>query len=208
MMKMKRTFFAAATIAFAAWGTVALSGCSRGEQNSATNTAEKIDTAAVKPDTYLDAINHYLVDEIGKNYAPGELSIPSVAVVHVQEENPDSIKVWGDYWVFQYNISGDTLKTVSGGSHPGMMLLRLTDEGYEVTGFEQAEDGSRYLPSAKAIFGKHYDAFHAINSDEKKRDEIRAEQIAEYVKKHHLPVTMYQDFGWDAIAIPATSTSR
>ena len=26
--------------------------------------------------------------------------------------------------------------------------------------------------------------------------------ITDYVKKHQLPVTMYQDYGWPAIALP------
>ena len=29
-----------------------------------------------------------------------------------------------DFWVFWYNVSGDTLQTVSGGSHAGRMTLR------------------------------------------------------------------------------------
>lgn len=51
---------------------------------------------------------------------------------------------------------------------------------------------------AKEIFGDKYDAFHAINSDEQKREQLRAEGLAAYVKEHNLPVTLYQDFGWPA----------
>lgn len=146
----------------------------------------------------------YLTDSIAAHYAPGELCIPCLQVVEFDDSNPDSVLVWGDYWVFNYNVAGDTLKMVSGGSHPGMMTLQPSSEGrYVVTGFDQVGDGSDYLPSAKRIFGDKYDAFHAINSNKEKREEARAFQIADYVEAHNLPVKYYQDYGWPAKEIPA-----
>ena len=72
------------------------------------------------------------------------------------------------------------------------------DNGYKVTSFEQVEDGSKNLSTAKKIFGDKYDAFIAINSDEHKREKLRADVLTSYVKKHNLKVSMYQDFGWPA----------
>ena len=69
---------------------------------------------------------------------------------------------------------------------------------FEVTAFDQVEDGSRYLLTAKKIFGDKYDAFQAINSDEKNRERLRAEGLATYAKKNGLAVTLYQDYGWPA----------
>lgn len=151
---------------------------------------------------YFPAIDRYLVNEIGKHYAKGEHCVPIHPIVTVDERNSEDILVWGDFWVFNYNQVGDTLKCVSGGSHPGLMHIRQTEKGYEVTGFEQVEDGSRYLPSAKKIFGKKYEVFHTINSDAEKRERLRAEGLSVYAKKHHLGVTMYQDFGWPARKLP------
>ena len=102
----------------------------------------------------------------------------------------------GDFWVFNYSQVGDTLKCVSGGSHPGLMHVTQTVNGLEVTGFDQVEDGSRYMLTAKEIFGDKYDAFQSINSDEKKREKLRAEGLARYVKEQGLSATMYQDYGW------------
>ena len=68
--------------------------------------------------TYYSAIDRYLVDEFGKNYTEGEYCIPSYSIVDVDEQNAEDILVWGDFWVFNYNQVGDTLKCVSGGSHP------------------------------------------------------------------------------------------
>ncbi|MBO4802488.1 MAG: hypothetical protein J5545_11610 [Bacteroidaceae bacterium] len=148
--------------------------------------------------TYFPAIDRYLTDSIGSQYGKGEHCVPIHSIVRVDERHSEDILVWGDFWVFNYNQSGDTLKCVSGGSHPGLMHIRQTEKGFEVTAFDQVEDGSRYLPTAKKIFGDKFDAFKAINSDEKARERLRAEGLATYAKKNGLAVALYQDYGWPA----------
>jgi hypothetical protein len=148
------------------------------------------------------AVNDYLVNVIGKNYAEAEYCIPSPFVISTNEGNKDDVLIWGDFWVFNYDISGDTLKTVSGGSHPGLMHLKKTDNGFEVTNFEVVEDGEGNLESAKRIFGDNYDAFWEVNSNQEKREDIRLHFIADYVKEHNLPVKMVQDYGWPAVELP------
>ena len=148
--------------------------------------------------TYFPAIDRFLVNEFGKQYAEGEHCVPIHSIVTVDERKPEDILVWGDFWVFNYNLVGDTLKCVSGGSHPGLMHIRQTEKGFEVTSFDQVEDGSRFLPSAKKIFGKKFKAFQTINSDEKAREKLRAEGLLKYVKEHGLSAIMYQDYGWPA----------
>ena len=157
----------------------------------------KVDAAACDA-----AVADYLVNAIGKNYAEGELCIPSPFVISADYGDPEDVKVWGNFWVFNYNQSGDTLKTVSGGSHPGLMHLKKTDKGMEVTSFEVVEDGAGNLESAKRIFGDQYEAFHEVNSNQEKRESIRLQFIADYVKKNNLPVKMVQDFGWPAVELP------
>ena len=155
--------------------------------------------------TYFPAIDRYLTDSIGSQYAKGEHCVPIHSIVRVDERNSEDIKVWGDFWVFNYNQVGDTLKCVSGGSHPGLIHIRQTEKDFEVTAFDQVEDGSRYLPTAKKtmvstnrLFGDKFDAYKVINSDEKARERLRAEGLATYAKKNGLAVTLYQDYGWPA----------
>jgi hypothetical protein len=94
-----------------------------------------------------------LINEFGKKYLKGEYCVPFQTVIGVDERNSEDILVWGDFWVFNYNLVGDTLETVSGGSHPGLMHIKETDTGFEVTAFDAVEDGSNNVPSAKRIFG-------------------------------------------------------
>ena len=180
---------------------IVLAACD-GKQPSATATAA--DSAATnvqavgQANTYLSTIDSLLVNELGKHYAKGEYCVPTYTIVDVDSQKADDILVWGDFWVFNYNQVGDTLKCVSGGSHPGLMHLRKAGENFQVAAFEQVEDGSNNLPTAKKIFGTRYDAFHASNSNEEARETIRAAGLAEFVKKHDIKASLYQDYGWPA----------
>lgn len=152
--------------------------------------------------TCFTAVDDYLVNEIGKNYGPSEVSIPYSFVIATDEGNPEDILFWGDFWLFNYDLAGDTLKTVSGGSHPGLMHVRKTDNGYEVFAFDAVADGADNMPSAQKIFGDHFDAFWELNSDAEKREEMRLRFTSDYVKKHNLQATVLQDYGWPAVVLP------
>ena len=182
---------------------VSLVGCGNKKAKEVTKE-EPVQVEQVVSDADLcnAAVNDYLVNVIGKNYAEAEYCIPSPFIISSDEGNKDDVLVWGDFWVFNYDISGDTLKTVSGGNHPGLMHLKKTDKGFEVTNFEVVEDGEGNMESAKRIFGDNYDAFWEVNSNQEKRESIRLQFIADYVKKNNLPVKMVQDYGWPAVALP------
>lgn len=175
---------------------LAVTACTNKTATLVNNNAE--DSSEVAFEAAFEEIDRYLADSIGSHYSKGEYCVPIHSIVGVDERNTDNILVWGSFWVFNYNQVGDTLKCVSGGSHPGLMHLRQTEQGFQVTAFDQVEDGSSYLPSAKKIFGDKFDAFQAVNSDEQMREKLRADVLAAYVKKHGLTATLYQDFGWPA----------
>ena len=146
------------------------------------------------------AISAYMVCEIGAQYLQGELCIPMLMIA-AEDDDSQPMRVWGDFWVFWYNQAGDTLKTVSGGSHPGLMTLSEKDGRFAVTGFERVEDGSRFLPTAQRIFGEHFDVFQNMHSNENVREAVSKEQLQEYVQQHNLPIRYYQDYGWPAVEL-------
>ena len=193
--------------------TLIFTGCQNKQQNIEEQKVESVtvtetDSSELETDSsisetekeinYFPAIDRYLTNSIGSKYAKGEHCVPIHSIVRVDERDTEDIKVWGDFWVFNYNLVGDTLETISGGSHPGLLHIRQTENGFEVTAFDQVEDGSGYLPTAKKIFGNKFDIFKTINSDEKNRERLRAEGLAIYAKKNGLAVTLYQDYGWPA----------
>ena len=150
----------------------------------------------------LTAVDDYLVNVLGKNYSQAEVCIPYAFVVSTDESNPDDMLVWGDFWVFNYDIAGDTLKTVSGGNHPGLMHVKKTDNGFEVVGFDAVVDGAGNLESAKKIFGDKFSVYQEFSSANEKRERERLRFTADYVKKHNLSAKLLQDFGWPAERLP------
>ena len=154
-----------------------------------------------KEQTLRDAISDYLVKEIGPNYQQGELCVPVLMMVSTEEESADQARVWGDFWVLWYNTASDTLKTVSGGNHSGCMTVQKQGDKLTITAFEQTEDGAGNEASAKRIFGKHYDVYQNMHSNQDVREAVRKEQLKEYVRQHNLNVRCYQDFGWPAVEL-------
>ena len=154
-----------------------------------------------KEQAVRDAMGEYLVNEIGKHYKQGEVCVPTLMIVATDESDSTKAQVWCDCWIDWYSVAGDTLKTVSGGNHSGCMTLQLKDGKPVVTAFEQTLDGNRYLPSAKRIFGKHYDVYEGMHSKQDVREAARKEQLREYVLRHKLNIRYYQDYGWDAVEL-------
>lgn len=136
-----------------------------------------------------DAILDYLIREIGCQYLQGEICIPTLMMV--AEE--DSV-VYGDFWIMWYNLAGDTLKMVSGGNHSGKMTIAESNGTFVVTAFEQTLDGAANEPSAKRIFGTHYDIYHSMHSNESVREAVWQEQLSEYIRRHNLSARYYQDY--------------
>ena len=148
-----------------------------------------------------DAIFDYLVKEIGPHYLRGEICVPTMTIIASECADSAYYPVLCDCWVFWYNLSGDTLKCVSGGNHSGLMSLEGENGKYAVTAFEQTVDGAGNAVSAKRIFGSYYDIYQNVHSNEAVCEAVRKEQLQEYVKRHNLDVHYYQDYGWPAVNI-------
>ena len=142
------------------------------------------------------AISDYLLHEIAIHYHQGQLCFPTLMMVHEDDD-----RVWGDFRIDWFNISGDTLKAVSGGNHSGMMTLRKQGSKYIVTSFVQTVDGAGNDASARRIFGDYYDIYHNMHSNRDVREAVRREQLSEYVRFNHLPYRYYQDYGWPAVRL-------
>ena len=97
------------------------------------------------------------------------------------DSDPEDVKIWGYFCVYNYDLEGDVLKTASGGAHPGLFHIKDNKDGTaEVTAFDQTEDGAGYEPSAKKIFGDTAEEIEFTASrnwirveDEEKADAVR-----------------------------------
>lgn len=154
------------------------------------------------PEEFYHVLYKYIIEEYGVEYLQGDVCIPCPIIVAEDDSNKDDMLIWGDFSVYNYKLSGDTLMTISGGSHPGLIHYKLGESGYQITAFDQVEDGSNYDSSAKRIFGDKYDAFIKANGDSKAKDELRAQIISNYAAANNLNISGYQDYGWEKIALP------
>ena len=137
-----------------------------------------------KEQAVRQAISDYLLREIAPYYLQGEFCVPTLLMVHEEDSC-----VWGDFWVFWYKASGDTLEIVSGGNHSGLMTLRWNDNQPQVIAFDQTVDGAGNDASARRIFGDYYDIYQNMHSNESVREAVRLEQLSEYLQQHNLPFT-------------------
>ncbi len=146
-------------------------------------------------------VYRYLVEEIGGQYDKADVCIPYGMEIDMDMSDTDDIKVYGDFWVYNYDLNGDTLEAVSGGDFPGVMHLKQSDSDYEVTSFDVVEDGNTFDSSAKELFGDYYDKLIEAMSDEETREIVRKQFISDYVLNNNLPITQYQDYGWDPVSL-------
>ena len=147
-------------------------------------------------------VYNYLSQNVGNELEPGQICIPVARIIKVDDSDKNDIKVYGDFWVFDYELEGDTLMCVSGGAWPGLIHLKAGELRDEVTGMDVVEDGSSYDESAKKIFGDLYDEFIKTSSDDTTREQLRKEVITDYVHANYLDnIKYYKDYGWDAVKI-------
>ncbi len=156
------------------------------------------------PEAFYTVLYKYLIDEYGGNYDKSDVTIPCPIIVAEDYSNNDDILVWGNFWIYNYDLKGDILENTSGGSYPGLIHIKSIEggPGYEVTGMELVADGSDYTPTAKKIFGEHYDDFIKSNADAEGNEATRAQIIANYAAANGLNITAYQDYGWDPVTLP------
>ena len=154
------------------------------------------------PELFYSVLYKYMIDELGKNYSDHQVCIPCPVIIKEDESDKSDIRVYGNFWIFNYNRNGTTMENTSGGSYPGCIHLKTTDEGYEVTSMDIVEDGSGFTDSAKKIFGDNYDLFMKDGEDETLREKTRAQIIANYVAANNLDITAYQDYGWEPVTLP------
>ncbi len=146
-----------------------------------------------------NVIGDYLCSTIGSQYAEAEVCVPVVMIVATDEADSLNCRVWGDYWVFNYHVDRDTLKTVSGGNHSGLISLVMLNDELVVKSFEQTVDGTGNEESAKRIFGDYFDIYQAIHSNPAVCEAARAEQLRYFASYNSFPVFYYQDFGCEAV---------
>jgi len=147
------------------------------------------------------AVYKYVAQELSKDYEKADVSIPTVNIIATDLTKEDDILAYGDFWIDNYKIDGDTLRAVSGGNYPGLIHLKKDGETCKAKKMDQTEDGGAFDTSAKKIFGEHYKDFVKAHSDDKNNAELRKIAVSDYVNLNGLKVTKFQDVGRDPVKL-------
>lgn len=201
------------TIENAAESANAVTGEATMESGEATADAaeEKASADAALPayeyqgedsETAEDGIMKACIAELMKldeeNFDPAEIAIPAPVVYQVDSSDESDIKVWGEFYIFNYDLKGDTLETQSGGNFRGCMHLMKEGEDYQISSFDQVEDGSDEAESLRQICEENEELLAKFGNDEQV-NEVRKNYISAYVKANDLNIKSYQDSGWDPV---------
>ena len=150
---------------------------------------------------YMDTILDYMVQTRGQWFESGDVMIPNFVIMGTDETNPDDIKVWGNFWVMNYDLEGDNLMMKNGGENPGLLHLKKTGTGYTVTGADMVGDGSSNAPDARRIFGTDEKLMRFYQNQDLVVDRNRADTIRRYVIRNGLNINSFQDYGWDKVML-------
>ena len=154
------------------------------------------------PELFYTVVYQYIIDEFSQHYDEADVGIPCPIIVAEDFSDKNDLRLWGDFTYINYELDGDVLESVSGGSYPGLMHIKDTGDGYEVTGIDVVKDGSEFTESAKEIFGKYFEDYLEASADEEGRDAIRAQIIANYAAANGLNITAFHDYGWEPVPLP------
>lgn len=137
----------------------------------------------------------------------GSVSIPAPVILKTEEADETHLRVYGDFWVFNYVLSGRTLTCISGGEIPAVLTLEKSGDGWTVAGAEEAGDGEDY--AADLIRFSQGDPeleegfFAASDGDGDLVKNARHRWILDYVTANGLEAEAYQDYGWDPVPLTA-----
>ena len=141
------------------------------------------------------AVYRYMAEELSQeNDDPGEIHIPTVRIAAIEPAGNETL-VYGTFLIENFRIiDDDILECISSAFYPGVMHV---DKNGKITEFERLINCEVLGDEARAMFGRHYDAYAKICNDDEGISKERLKIISEYVRRNDLNVTQMQDEGGD-----------
>ena len=102
---------------------------------------------------YMNAILDYLTEKEGRHYEAGDVMIPNFLIFRAEDTDPENIRVWGSFWLMNYDLEGDSLKLKNGGSYAGLFTLKEAGGSCEVTGTDLAGNKESFEEDIERLFG-------------------------------------------------------
>lgn len=152
-------------------------------------------------DNYLKAITDDMVGFAKENYGgQGAVEIPTPYVVEIDDSDKNDIKIYGDFYIYGYNMNGTIFNMKNGGSYPGCYHLKDDNGNVSVVNKEFAEDGSNNWSSLVKICGGDETLAKEINNVvDEDGEKTRIDYVKMYANANKLRVSGIKDYGWPII---------
>lgn len=136
---------------------------------------------------------------------PDSVAIPCPIIIKTEQIDEDHVKVYGNFWLMNYVLEGQTLKCISGGEAAGIIELEQEDDEWNIADMEQAGDGEDYAKDIETYANGDADLLAKYRESADMGAEataaVRTKFIREYVEAYELDVTAYQDEGRDPVPL-------
>ena len=158
---MKKVFLSIITL------LLVLSSCTK------TNVTVKED------DKVLNAITSYMLDESKSLFGDGKfIEVPTPYIVSIDDSDENDIKVYGNFYIYGYELKNTIFYNVNGASQPGCFHIKIDDSIATVIKKEIAEDGSNNWSSLVRICnGDESLAKKILNPGDDLKEDIRIDAV-------------------------------
>ena len=144
-------------------------------------------------DVTMNAMLDTLMEERGSKIRQADITIPDIVVVKSDDSDPQDILVWNYARAFSYKKEGTELVAVDGVEVLGLMHLKETVNGFEVTSWEKAAygDDETVMKSLKKICRDNWNLTYDMVSAYKNSDVYHTAIIRMYVDGNQLDIDRY-----------------
>lgn len=150
-----------------------------------------------------------MLDEAKKLFGDrGPVQIPTPYLVKVDETDPSDIKVYGNFYIYGYELYGTIFHTKNSGAFPGCYHFKKEGDKYTYISHEIAQDGSKNYESLKEICGGDEELTKAIfNVANEEDDRTRIAFVKMYRDANNYRISGIKDYGWPVILFDDTSNA-
>lgn len=159
---------------------------------------------------YLKEVTEAMLIEFAPLFdQENNVEIPTPYIVKIDDEDIKDIKIYGDFYIYGYNMNGMIFDCVNGGSFPGCIHLRSDFGKISYVFSEIAEDGANNDESLLKICGGDESLKKDIDNERyDDGDNLRIRYVKMYAKENNLLLSGIKDYGWPVILFDDISDAR
>lgn len=150
----------------------------------------------------IAAIWEYHKTDVTAMYGGGEQVFIPGYIIYKEVQTEDELLVFGNFWSYGFQLTGNVLENASGGEMPACFHLKETADGYEVVGVDVTGDGGMYDDGIRE-FTKDYPEVYEMyfSGDPDARENAMTEYVSMYVSGNNLDIKYVKEYGWDPIPL-------